>query len=399
MKLRTCLVQLARAAAVSVLVACGGGDAGLASVHTDSAGIEIVRYDGADRPPPFTLREEFRLGGSETIAEQSFFQVYPGTVDADAAGNLYVLDRAGSRVVVFDGAGTFVRSMGRAGSGPGELGFPGGVDVEPDGTVNVVDFGKRGMVRFDPSGEPLPELSPLPPGYYGGVVRTFGDARVLPMRRSLAEGGVDALVVARAADTTVIGSIALGERKAIQLPSCGMGFSGMSPLFTPSLRWAAAGNRIALSTTAHYDVEIFEDGREVRRVRRAIAPTPATEALALEEVGESMQVQTEGGVRRCDAREVVEQQGFAETVPATSTLALSPDGWLWVLRGGPRDSARPIDLFDANGDYVGTFPPDSPFPILFLPDGRIAAGETDDVDVTRLVVYTVERQVLGEGTR
>jgi hypothetical protein len=383
-------------AAALALLACGG-DGGTSSVRADSAGVEIVTYADEDRAAPFTLREELRLGGSETDPNQSFFEVYAGGVSTDAQGNLYVLDRAGSRVVVFDGTGAFVRSMGRAGSGPGELGFPGGLDVEADGTVNVIDFGKRGMVRFDPAGEPL-GVEPLPPQYGGGFVRRLDGARVLPVRRPVGDVASDALLRVQGSDTTVLAQLTPVATKAIQLPSCGMGFSGMPPLFTPSLRWAAAGSRIALSTTGQYDIAIFENGREVRRVRRDIAPTPATEALALEEVGESMQVRTDGGVRRCDAREVVEQRGFAAMVPAVGELALSPDGWLWVRRGGPRESPRAIDVFDASGDYAGTLPPDSPFPILFLPDGRIAASEKDELDVTRLVVYAVDRQVLGEGS-
>lgn len=382
----------------SVLLACGGGDAGPSSVHTDSAGVEIVQYAGVDHPAPFTLREEFRLGGSEAIPEQSFYEVSVGSVGTDAAGNLYVLDRAGSRVVVFDGSGTFLRSMGRAGGGPGELGFPGGLLVEADGTVNVMDFGKRAMVRFDPAGEPL-DIVPLPPGYSGGVIRPVGDALVLPLRRAVRQQGTFALTRVADADTSMLGMVEPAETRPIQLASCGMGFRGLPPVFHPTLRWDAAGERVAFTTMAEYDVVVHIDGRDTRRVRRAIAPTPATEALALEELGPAMEVRTEGGVRRCDARELLEQQGIAPTVPAIDGIALSPEGWLWVQRGGTRVADKPIDVFDAAGDYVGTLPAGSPFPILFLPHGRIAAGETDDLDVTRLVVYTVARPVLGEGTR
>jgi hypothetical protein len=376
------------------LAACQGERAPV-SLRTDSAGVEIVRYPGADRPAPFSFVEDFRLGGSETIPEQSFFQVSAASIGSDARGNLYILDSPGNRVLVFDGGGSFIRSMGRSGSGPGELGIPAGLVVSQDGSVGVVDFAKRGLVRFDTAGGPLP-LMPLPPRYFGGAIRTAGDIMILPARQPVGDVGTDALLRIDGGDTAMIALKPPSPMKAIELPSCGMGFSGMPPLFTPSLRWAANGERVAVVTGPDYDIALFADGREVRRIRRDIAPAAATEELALVEVGEAMEVRTEGGVRRCDPREVVEQRGVAATIPAVSSLSLSPDGWLWVLRGGVRDEPKPIDVFDPIGEYAGTLPAGSPFPLLFLPDGRIAAAETDDLDVTRLVVYAVERPVSGE---
>jgi hypothetical protein len=177
-----------------------------------------------------------------------------------------------------------------------------------------------------------------------------------------------------------------------------MGFSGMPPLFQPTLRWDATGGRTAIATDETYEVRVLEGGREVRILRRDIPPTPATKELALRQVGDAMQVRTEGGVRRCLPDDVVEQQGFAPVIPAISAIVVSPDGRLWVQRGGVRDEPKPIDIFSPDGEYEGTLPAGSPFPILFLPDGRIGAAETDDMDVTRLVVYGVTRPAVGESS-
>lgn len=67
------------------------------------------------------------------------------------------------------------------------------------------------------------------------------------------------------------------------------------------------------------------------------------------------------------------------------------------LRAGRGSSARecspatgaapkPIDVFDREGRYLGTLPAGSPFPIGFLPDGRILVA--DEFDVERLVLRT-----------
>jgi len=382
---------------VLVLCACGGGDDAPVSIRTDSAGIEIVTYPGPDRPSPLSFTEELRLGGSDTDPNQSFFNVNAGVVGADAAGNIYVLDYAASRVVVFDGNGEFVRSMGRAGGGPGEIGIPGGLMVEPDGSAGVIDFSKRSVVRFDPAGEPLP-LQPLPQGYFGGRIATADGAWVLTARRAGANDAPEEVLYRIAsADTAVLATLQLPPVKQISLASCGMGFSGMPPLFHPTLRWDAAAGRTAFVTGEMYEVRVLVGGREVR-IRRDVAPTPATKELALQQVGDAMEVRTEGGVRRCLADEVVEQQGFAPVIPAISAITLSPDGRLWVQHGGVREAPKAIDIFSPDGDYEGTLPAGTPFPILFLPDGRIGAAEKDELDVTRLVIYRVTPAAAGEAS-
>lgn len=392
---------LAAAAILLAAVGCGAGadrEAG-ASVRTDSAGITIVTRPGPDLPVTLSLQVAFRLGGSDERPEEAFFQVGPNSVGVDAAGRIHVLDASANRLQVFDAAGVHLRTLGRPGQGPGEIGIPGGLTVSPDGTVAVMDFSRRGFVRWDADGRGLPG-EPFPPGYFGGFVRQTGDATYFPVQVPGEGGGgpSDALIRIAGPDTVRLVRLPVPERRAIQLESCGMSFSGMVPLFTPTLRWAAAGRRVAVVAGPDYDVLVMEEGRPVMRVRRDVAPRPATERLALAEVGEGMQVRTEDGVRVCDPREVVEQRGFAPVVPVVDRVALAPDGSLWVKRTGTdeegagevgREAGR-VDLFAPDGSYLGTLPSGSPFPIAFFPDGRIAAAETDALEVTRLVVYRVE---------
>ena len=52
-----------------------------------------------------------------------------------------------------------------------------------------------------------------------------------------------------------------------------------------------------------------------------------------------------------------------------------------------------------DGAYTGTPPAGSPFPIAFLSGGRFAAAETDELDVTRLVVYEMPPDGHSSGRR
>lgn len=138
---------------VSTLVAACGGDAATsAAVREDSAGVEIVRHPGTDRPLEWRFEREAALGG-EPEGPESFTSVSSSTVDVDDSGRLHVLDADAFRVVVYDSTLSVERTLGGEGEGPGELAGPLGIDVGPEGQVAVFDYRKGGLVRWGPDGE------------------------------------------------------------------------------------------------------------------------------------------------------------------------------------------------------------------------------------------------------
>src|SRR5690606_13429771 len=108
-------------------------------------------------------------------------------------------------------------------------------------------------------------------------------------------------------------------------------------------------------------------------------------------------VGTDQGERVCRTDEVVEKRGFAPVIPAISRIALDPQGGMWVRRGGVGDEPRPIDVFAPDGAYLGTLPPETPFPAAFLPNGTYAAVTTDELDVARIVIMRVHAPAIRDG--
>ena len=89
---------------------------------------------------------------------------------------------------------------------------------------------------------------------------------------------------------------------------------------------------------------------------------------------------------------MAEKRGYAETIPLIGTVFLSPSGELWVERfTADREAIVPIDVFDARGAYVGTLVRESFSPVVLLPGGRVCVVETDENDVQRLVVLSIQR--------
>jgi hypothetical protein len=169
----------------------------------------------------------------------------------------------------------------------------------------------------------------------------------------------------------------------------------LPPLFTPSLLWGpwdAVGNRIAVAPGVEYVVNVHQ-GDRVSSVRRDLPPRPVTNEMALAEVGEERTVTFDDGIPPCKipAEEVVERQGFAPVLPTVGAVALAPGGSLWVKRGAVKGEAAIIDVFAPAGEYRGTLPAGSPWPVAFTPFGDVIAVETDDLDVERVVVFAVER--------
>lgn len=356
------------------------------TVTTDSAGIRLVSNPAEDTPLDWTFVPSFRLGGANEGPE-AFYSANAGTVKTDAASNIYVLDASAHRVIVFDSSGNHLRTLGREGNGPGELAQPWGLSVSPGGTVYVDDFGNSGIVAFDPDGQPLPREERL----RGSRREWVGDGVYTQVRDS-----IDRLLFTSEGDTTELARIAVErDDRMIALKSCGISFSGIPPVFAPSIAWDAGPGGMVVRTGVEYQIDVFAGARLTARHSRAIEPQEVTPELAAREIGEGMTVGTPGGDRQCETDEVVEHRGFAARMPTIRHLRLAPDGTIWVSRGGPRPENTATDIFAPDGTYVGTLPADVPYPIGFLADGRVLVAETDDVDVSRLVVYRVKEMPSG----
>jgi len=94
---------------------------GLPALQAQEPEVVHNRFRAPARGAP-ELVQEFVIGldGPE---EQLFFR--PSALFLDDAGNVYVPDGSHHSVLVFDSDGTFLRRIGKEGSGPGEITAPG----------------------------------------------------------------------------------------------------------------------------------------------------------------------------------------------------------------------------------------------------------------------------------
>jgi hypothetical protein len=98
----------------------------------------------------FSLEEELSIGEAEGREEYMFSTIMSMAVDD--AGRIYVLDRKEIHVKVFDRNGTYIRTIGKKGQGPGEFTLPSSVSITRQNELVVDDFRSR-LVFFSLEGE------------------------------------------------------------------------------------------------------------------------------------------------------------------------------------------------------------------------------------------------------
>jgi hypothetical protein len=99
---------------------------------------------------PMKLRELWRVGGED---DDALFGVI-AEVLADEQGNLYLLDAQLAQVQVYSPAGKPLRTLGRAGEGPGEVRQPSDIILTPDGKVAMIQTFPGRVVLVDREGLP-----------------------------------------------------------------------------------------------------------------------------------------------------------------------------------------------------------------------------------------------------
>lgn len=106
-----------------------------------------VGQGSADAPPGAGL--ELILVDSVQLQEMdTAYLAAPANLVSDHAGNLLIADPMNGKVLEFDRAGKFVRSIGRKGKGPGEFKGPVTLVLLGDSAVAVADWALRRLSVF-----------------------------------------------------------------------------------------------------------------------------------------------------------------------------------------------------------------------------------------------------------
>lgn len=336
--------------------------------------------------------ESLRIGVMDGNPELEFGGIGPMIVDG--RGWIYVFDRLRSDIRVFDREGSLVRSIGRAGSGPGEL-SPDvqAMAVAGGGTLLVEDPAVRRRLVFGPEGEHMATRR-IPPGE--GMARRWQlhpEGCLVEQHRWIA--GVDAgeALVCRDPEAGVLDTLAVFDYEVFISHTPPVPLLGSRPAWAVledgSLAYGVTGPRLEVT-------RVHRDGRVLNRIRgdSPPRPIPSRDREILEHRFREDWARESG--QRIDGLPVA----VPEEYPAMLQLLPGPGNTIWIQRMGSPEEVEGLDLFSpmdrpvaggewhvysAGGRYLGvTRFPQGFQPRLYL-EGRYYGVHTDALGVQRVV--------------
>lgn len=141
---------------------------GLLVVSSGAPAQDTVRVR-ADGPPQWgsnvRLVPEVVIGTLDGPPEYAFGRIYYGGLEP--TGGFYLFDQNDNQIRHYDARGRFTGPIGRKGSGPGEYGDLGGIDVTRDTLLVVQDMGNLRVTYFDAAGQVRRAFRVARGGFYG----------------------------------------------------------------------------------------------------------------------------------------------------------------------------------------------------------------------------------------
>jgi 6-bladed beta-propeller len=379
-------------AAILLLLACacGGADAG---AEGDSANVvRSARRDGWSAERAWRLQVIGQIAGDE--GPQAFGRVVD--VEMDPLGRVWVADGMEQRIVVFNPDGRHVRTLGRRGGGPAEFMNLAGFAWAPDGTLWVVDGGNARFAVFDTAGTLFAThprsstltVAPWPGGFdrQGRLMdlasrsETRDETRTWLARFGPGLSTADTLALPPVRNE-FFGEITRGDARNRTVKQAPVPFTA-TQIWAPDpegYAWVASSDRYRIERRGFDGTteRIVELENAPRRVSRADKDAILRNYRWFEEAGGTL-----------------DRSRIPDTYPHLLSFSFDDTGHLWVFPTYVYREKPRIDVFQADGRYLGQV--QAPVPILSRPApafrGDVVAAVARDADgVDSILLMRLEK--------
>lgn len=323
---------------LSLALGCGGSSPEDWSVTIDtlpSGAVHVLNSEPGrwGRQPPWQLVEVVTIGSRHDSGPATFGDI--AGIDVDAFNRVYVLDRMAQEIRIFEVDGSYVRTLGRRGRGPGEFRAVTGL-IFHQNRLWVANQGNGRFSVFDTSGTLVAEYP-----------RPFTGAFSAEWQAAFGPGG-NLFEVAylrtptRTQSRLLVYDLSL-KRYRDTLP--GARFPRGTPLFTGRRQLIAEGWWVGVQHVYRLWL-VTHRGDTLRIIERASEPEALTETER-----DSARRHEEELQRRVVSGSVNME---IERRPIFHSFAIDELQYLWVLlASGPEDDRSRIDVFNPDGVYLG----------------------------------------------
>lgn len=313
--------------------------------------------------------------GNEQDDDYLFFQ--PFRIDLDGAGNIFVFDFKLRTIREYDPEGRHLRTFGREGEGPGEIGRSlVDMAVTPDGRVVVADYENKRITTFDAEGRyagdvkfesMVPTIRATPDG--GFLVYTMDPSFPDFSRYSLRLAKYDASF-AHVADVD-------SQRVVLmEMRSSGGTMRSVSIPYVDQFTWAMRpGGGVVVSEPGDYHLRVLTPRLEtVAEITRDVDRVPVTKSDRDRYVGDM----DEG------FKDMARESKFPKDKPYVSDILVDHEGYILVCRYDEDDSNTHYDVFSPDGGFVGavTLPKFRKFKVIR--DGFVYGVETFEEELPQV---------------
>ncbi len=387
-----------------VAAACGGTDSLEVTREVLPNGATLVRYAALPEAPERILEPDLVIGVLEGEPWEMFGDVRG--IDADADGNIHVLDFQTRDIRVFGPDGGYLRTLGGPGDGPGEISAANGLAFDTEGTLWVNDHGKMRILALDRDGTerarvpfPVPAFGFIWEGHMDREGRIWMASSQRDGPLTMPEDGLNEASSrtwmkwidprTEATDSVYVGT-QTGRSFVIRM---GAGFSmrGIPHDATTSVRLDPHGGFWRNSGGEYRIARLDEAGDTVLVLEAGLPRLPVTEEDRQRLV---RQMTAQDPELERAARQMIAY--MPDRKPAIDRVFVDEAERVWVRRVVEADEPPVYDIFDREGEYRTTVT------LSFLPNAFLtptirnnrayflAPGEFDVATVVRVPLDDIE---------
>lgn len=317
-------------------------------------------------------------------------------------GRVVVAEYRTSEIRFYGPEGAHLRSVGRAGEGPGEFSSLFGIFTRSD-TLFAHDFRQSRLTMFDLQGEylgdvtlerstglPL-EVHPLPGGYLGvlqgfpeDLPEEFTYSR-RPLTYSMFDGNGRLL--------RVIGELS-GQEILFRGSVAGdmVNITTTTPLIAHSAYQAVVGGVLVAGMTDWFELRIYDADGGLRRLIRAPNRDRPVSGEEWDQVVAEALAEAEDAEGRRGRRQLADLRPAPQVRPAYGRFVPDSEGYVWIAPYRPAaDRPVPWTVVDPEGSVLGDVDLPAGFTPMDIGPGHVLGIVRDDLGIPYVHLYELSR--------